>query len=161
MDNPLLESTSPSDFWGRRWNSLVQTCLKNGMFKVSVKERGCTTLVFSELTSRLSFQPVYKHFSKAAGVMATFVASGLLHEWLVLVICSTRKRSAGDVEVVYGGSMVFFIWQAMLILVESRVGNWEIFKTMGRILPAPLRTALIVCAGIPVRVLYLAGKLGS
>lgn len=24
FDNPLLESTSPSDFWGRRWNTLVR-----------------------------------------------------------------------------------------------------------------------------------------
>jgi hypothetical protein len=88
--------------------------------------------------------------------MATFVASGLLHEWLVLVIYSTSKRSAGDFEATYGGSMVFFAWQAILILVESLVGNWEIFKTMGRMLPAPVRTALIVVAGIPVRVLYLS-----
>jgi hypothetical protein len=112
---------------------------------------------------RLSFQPVYKHFSKPAAVMATFVASGLLHEWLVLVLWSTPpvhlvgviEKSAEAVEVVYGGSMVFFVWQAILILVESLVGNWEIFKTMGRILPAPVRTALIVCAGIPVRVFHL------
>jgi hypothetical protein len=95
--------------------------------------------------------------------MATFVASGLLHEWLVVVIFSARpvhlgvieKSAAEAFEVVVGGSMVFFVWQAILILVESLVGKWEIFKTMGRILPAPVRTALIVCTGIPVRVLYL------
>ena len=65
-----------------------------------------------------------------------------------------EKRAEGF-ELVYGGSMVFFVWQAILIIVESLVGKWEIFKIMGRRLPAPVRTALIVCAGIPVRVLYL------
>jgi hypothetical protein len=173
MDDPLLKSTSPSDFWGKRWNSLVQTCLKNGVFKVSVlysRRKRFATICCPRLTTRdyLLFQPIYKHFSKPAGVMATFLASGILHEWLVLVIFTAPPSfiPLGDVmensasedvgfEVVYGGSMIFFVWQAMLILVESFVGNWEIFKTMGRILPAPVRTALIVGAGIPVRVLYI------
>jgi hypothetical protein len=168
MDDPLLKSTSPSDFWGKRWNSLVQTCLKNGVFKVSdvYSRRKRLAICCPRLTTRdyLLFQPIYKHFSKPAGVMATFLASGLLHEWLVLVIFTAPPSfiPLGDVmensasedvgfEVVYGGSVIFFVWQAMLILVESFVGNWEIFQTMGRILPAPVRTPLIVGAGIPVR----------
>ena len=28
VENPLLASTSPSDFWGRRWNRLVHNGLK-------------------------------------------------------------------------------------------------------------------------------------
>jgi hypothetical protein len=28
MENPLLESTSPSEFWGERWNKLVHGVLK-------------------------------------------------------------------------------------------------------------------------------------
>jgi hypothetical protein len=28
MENPILESTSPSEFWGKRWNKLVQGVLK-------------------------------------------------------------------------------------------------------------------------------------
>jgi MBOAT, membrane-bound O-acyltransferase family len=32
-DNPRGQSTSPSDFWGRRWNRLIHECLKNGVYK--------------------------------------------------------------------------------------------------------------------------------
>lgn len=28
MENPLLKSTSPSEFWGSRWNKLIQGVLK-------------------------------------------------------------------------------------------------------------------------------------
>ncbi len=28
MRNPMLEATSPSDFWGRRWNVLVHSVMK-------------------------------------------------------------------------------------------------------------------------------------
>jgi len=28
MMNPVLKSSSPSDFWGKRWNRLVQCVLK-------------------------------------------------------------------------------------------------------------------------------------
>jgi hypothetical protein len=34
MDNPLVASTSPGDFWGRRWNLVIHTCLKNGVYKL-------------------------------------------------------------------------------------------------------------------------------
>jgi hypothetical protein len=32
-DAPLQHCTSPSNFWGRRWNNLIHTCLKNGVFR--------------------------------------------------------------------------------------------------------------------------------
>lgn len=28
MENPILESTSPSEFWGKRWNKVVHGVLK-------------------------------------------------------------------------------------------------------------------------------------
>jgi hypothetical protein len=28
MENPILESTSPSEFWGKRWNKVVHGILK-------------------------------------------------------------------------------------------------------------------------------------
>jgi len=31
MDNPLFESSSPSEFWGQRWNKLIQGVLKVGL----------------------------------------------------------------------------------------------------------------------------------
>ena len=61
MSNPLLTATSPSDFWGRKWNLIVHSVLKNGVFK-----------------------PVYNFtYNRPLAVLSCFVASGLFHEWIL------------------------------------------------------------------------------
>ncbi len=61
MNNPLLTATSPSDFWGRKWNSIVHSVLKNGVFK-----------------------PMYNFTSnRPLAVFSSFIASGLFHEWIL------------------------------------------------------------------------------
>jgi hypothetical protein len=60
--NPLFESTSPSEFWGKRWNVMVHSLLKRGVFKPVMKV--CS--------------------SKFVASFAAFVASGLFHEWLLM-----------------------------------------------------------------------------
>jgi len=59
MDNPIMMSTSASDFWGKRWNMIIHGCLKRGVFK-----------------------PVYKYSNKPIAVWAAFIASGLFHEYI-------------------------------------------------------------------------------
>ncbi len=61
MDNPLMKATSPSNFWGGRCNVLIHDSLKRGVFK-----------------------PVYSVSTKFTAVVATFLASGLFHEYLLL-----------------------------------------------------------------------------
>ena len=60
MDNPMLKATSPTDFWAGRWNVLVHGALKRGVFK-----------------------PVYKFSSRFIAVLATFLASGLFHDFIL------------------------------------------------------------------------------
>jgi hypothetical protein len=60
MLNPIFESSSPSDFWGRRWNLVVHGILKRGVYK-----------------------PVRSKHSRRVASIATFIASGLFHEWLL------------------------------------------------------------------------------
>jgi hypothetical protein len=60
MLNPLFESTSPSDFWGRKWNMVVHGILKRGVYK-----------------------PVRTKYPRFVASLATFTASGLFHEWLL------------------------------------------------------------------------------
>ena len=60
MLNPLFKSQSPLDFWSKRWNLLVHRVLKGGVYK-----------------------PVRKHSSAIMAILASFIASGLFHEWLL------------------------------------------------------------------------------
>jgi Membrane bound O-acyl transferase family len=137
MLNPLLESQSPLDFWGRRWNLLVHHVLKNGVFK-----------------------PVRKYcYSRTVAVMTTFLASGIFHEWLLWAIFTNTPGqldpNSGECisscyKPTYGTSIIFFLWQAGLISVEIMVGRTTFFRSLGRILPQPIKTSLLVALGIPV-----------
>lgn len=63
MMNPVLKSSSPSDFWGKRWNLIIHYVLKGGVYK-----------------------PVRKYFSKLIAAIAVFLTSGIFHEWMLSVI---------------------------------------------------------------------------
>lgn len=128
MDNPLLESQSPSDFWGRRWNLLVHTVLKNGVYK-----------------------PVRSiPSSRTTAILTTFISSGIFHEWILLtVFASGNGGSENSFRPIYGSATVFFVWQAVLIGLELTLGKSKFFKTISSTLPRPLKTALVVGMGVP------------
>jgi hypothetical protein len=54
-DRPLTKATSPSDFWGKRWNKQISSALKRGVF----------------VPLRMA------SFSRPTAALATFAASGL------------------------------------------------------------------------------------
>jgi hypothetical protein len=121
MENPMFESTSASDFWGRRWNLIVHNCLKSGVFK-----------------------PVrYLGGGKGIAVLASFMASGLFHEWILQTI-------SGDERVTPWATTGFFVWQAMLVSIEDMLGKNEALLTCGTSIPRPFRTACVVLCGIPL-----------
>lgn len=141
MDNPLLKSQSPAEFWGRRWNLLVHTVLKNGVYK-----------------------PVRKLFSsKTVAVLMTFLSSGIFHEWILLMMFASNGSSGHQnnskenaiYQPNYGGTTVFFLWQALLIGLELTVGRSKLFQTISTIMPRPLKTAFIVGMGIPLAHFFL------
>mmetsp|Transcript_6226 Transcript_6226/g.9572 ORF Transcript_6226/g.9572 Transcript_6226/m.9572 type:complete len:414 (+) Transcript_6226:34-1275(+) len=145
MANPLFTSRSPSDFWGRRWNLLVHSLLKGGIFK-----------------------PVRKYFSSTVATVAAFLASGALHEWILYIlfmILPTQLDENGECascyKPTYGGSMVFFLWQAALIAIELMVGKYYIFQLLGQNLPIPIRATLVVCLGLPFAHFFLESYVKS
>jgi len=100
--NPL-EAKGIADFWGRRWN-----------------------VGYSQMLQRLVGRPVEATLGKSAGVMAVFVASGLLHE-----IAITLPVRAG-----YGLPTLYFTFHGLLVLLE---GKWN--RPLGKI-PALLAVAV-------------------
>ena len=121
MDNPMFESKSPSDFWGRRWNLLIHRVLKQGVYK-PVRSLGG---------------------SKACGVACVFLASGLFHEWLL-------PTNFFDYRNVHGPTMLFFAWQVVLVAGESMVGHWVVFSYISKSAPGCVRTMLVLLLGLPV-----------
>ena len=123
MKNPLFESTSASDFWGNRWNMVIHGALKRGVFK-----------------------PVYKFTSKTCAVLATFLASGLFHEYLLLVVFAAEENA----NIAMGKNTAFMVWNAGVIMIEYFVAEMFLFQWMKKTLPKPILTLLILSTALPI-----------
>jgi len=128
-DHPLSKSQSPSDFWSRRWNISVGGHLKRGIFK-----------------------PVRTYYSKAIAAIATFLVSGLFHEYIIFILACARKE---DDETFfwtpnYGNQMSFFAWNGAVLIFESLYGSAWIFQWMKHRLPQPIITSLILLTVLPI-----------
>ncbi len=88
QDRPLL-ALSIREFWNRRWNRPVSGWLDAYVFGPIAKRRGATV-----------------------GLLAAFVASGLLHAWVFLA-------SVGWIAAI--SAALFFVFQGFFVLVESFV----------------------------------------
>ena len=131
MRNPLLGATSVIDFWSHRWNMLVHRVLKGGVYK-----------------------PV-RHLSNSAliATLASFVASGLFHEWLVhlALIYETHRGERGAAQTVrLGSNTAFFVWNAATMAAERILGGSKAMRTLSRSLPGWMVTFLIVMTSLPI-----------
>lgn len=99
----LLEARGIGDFWSKRWN-----------------------VGYSQMMQRLVGRPVQNRFGDAAGVMAVFLGSGVLHELAI-----TLPVRSG-----FGLPTLYFTLHGLLTLFERKLG-----RPIGRI-PALLAVVL-------------------
>ncbi|KAA0048137.1 hypothetical protein IC582_001142 [Cucumis melo] len=104
-NEPYL-ATSLQDFWGRRWNLLVSNTLRYGIYR---PVRAAVDGV------------VGKRWAAGTGVMAVFVASGVMHEQLVYYI----SREVPTWEVTW-----FFVLHGVCVVLEFELkrvvgGRWQ------------------------------------
>lgn len=103
--NPAASRTL-GEFWGRRWN-----------------------LAFHAVAKERIFRPAARRWGPAAGVAATFLASGLIHDLLLSV------PAGGG----WGLPTLYFALQGGLVLAERRWGLGGRLWTLGWVLgPSPL-----------------------
>jgi hypothetical protein len=126
-DSPLTKSTSVAEFWGYRWNKVVGGYLKFAVFK-----------------------PVLKSgWNKVLAVIATFFASGLLHEYVLL--CCTLKGGQGfPVQPKYFRQTGFFLWNGMMLILEQYLTSAKGARQIASKLPGAFRTALVVMTSLPI-----------
>jgi len=135
-DYPLTRSTSPSDFWGRRWNKIVASALRRGVFR-PVRQMG---------------------WSRHTAALATFVASGLLHEYVLLVM-ALRKGAANNpsqepYKPVFGNHLIFFAWNGIVLLLERALTDTEPIRWIAHNLPQPMKTFLVLLTVLPIAHLF-------
>jgi hypothetical protein len=107
MQRPLA-SRSLSELWGKRWN-----------------------LGFRKLTHTWVFQPLSKRFGPVAGTLGAFLASGLLHDFVISV-----PAGAG-----YGLPTAYFLVQGLGVIAERSETGKQV--GLGRGARGWLWTALI------------------
>ena len=134
VENPMFASKTPSQFWGRKWNNLVHSLLKSGIYKP-----------VRQVTS-----------SNKAAIFSAFIASGLLHEyvWAILFYVHEHQKDesgkcSGCFYPIYGKQMVFFGLNGVTIALESMIGGWHLFQWLKRSLPGPILTVLVLMTALP------------
>ena len=140
-DAPLTKSTSPSDFWGRRWDRPVASALKRGAYR-PLRDAG---------------------YSRNVASLLTFTLSGLIHEY-VLYFMSLRKHSsfARSQPYIYsqsptrGRQGLFFVINGLLLVAERFLETKSdltvvkiLMKSIAR-LPRPVRTMLVLLLVLPI-----------
>lgn len=116
MTNPAL-SASLSEFWGKRWN-----------------------LGFRQLSYDLIFRPLWKSLGIPAATFLVFIASGLIHDFVISV------PAGGG----YGLPTAYFMLQGLGVLAErSQVGSrWGLRRRISS------RVFMIVCTCAPLYWLF-------
>ncbi|KAF7006138.1 hypothetical protein CFC21_021202 [Triticum aestivum] len=115
FDRPYLAS-SLRDFWGRRWNLMVSAILRPSVY-----------------------DPVRARAGSPAGVLATFLVSGLMHEGMVYYLSLRRPD---------GRMTAFFLLHGVCCVVEG----WCARRWAARGWPSPPRAVATV-----IVVVFVAG----
>ena len=130
-DHPLSKSQSPSEFWNKRWNVVVSHGLKRAVF-VPLKKNG---------------------FSKPFAALATFVASGLMHEYILFLISYSEFKEMGHISF-SGTHLAFFAWNGVVSVLEHFFKDHTIIRWISKTFPKPIKTALVILTVLPLAHLF-------
>ena len=128
MRNPMLDSDSPSDFWGRKWNRLVHAVLKRGIYKPFRKHTG----------------------SPVVSQLAVFVASGLFHEWLIHACFLYNRPRVDKSRVLLWSNTAFFVWNFGVVMCERLVVGTRLVKFLSGITPQAVVPLVIIMCSLPM-----------
>jgi hypothetical protein len=142
-DSPLTKSESPTDFWSKRWNKITQSGLRRGVF--------------------LPF--VTSGFSRTVAAFCTFVVSGILHEYVLLIMKARSGRpnnpSETPFEPNYGNHLYFFAWCGVVTWLEKVTQRSAPIIWMRKYLPRNIRTALVLLTVLPIAHLFMDEYISS
>ncbi|OEU19316.1 hypothetical protein FRACYDRAFT_182183 [Fragilariopsis cylindrus CCMP1102] len=140
-DCPLTQSSSPSDFWGKRWNRPVASALRRGVFRPLRKDGGC---------------------SRQFAAIVAFVISGFIHEYFLLFFTHRKgipnNTNNEPYKPQFGNQFLFFTWNAFVLVSERALLNTimggQLFQWMRCYVPKPIRTCLVLMTVLPIAHLF-------
>lgn len=138
---PLVWSTSPRDFWGYRWNTLIHHHLKVGVYKPTMQQ-----LLRHNCSER-------RNQAVVIATLATFLASALIHEFVSYIQffrTDTQLQEGAPYYAagVWGKHLVFFGWNALLIVSQDLVQ--QPMERLTKSWPGWFKSHLVVLLAMPV-----------
>lgn len=111
MDHPYL-STSLHDFWSHRWHQLLRRTWISVVFQPV--RRFVQTRLTPQLTKLGILQTQIDALALACAVLSVFVVSGLMHEYIALVILDKTRY-------IFGEQLLFFSLHGLAVVIEKFV----------------------------------------
>jgi hypothetical protein len=86
----------------------------------------------------------------------TFAASGLLHEYILIVVSINTKDQHQQATPLlnYGSHLALFLWSGMVLILEQLLKGHAVVTWVQTHVPAPIRTALVILTVLPVAMLF-------
>lgn len=141
FDAPFTRSRSPTEFWTRRWNLMIQRFLKGGVFL-----------------------PIKKFWNARVAMFVTFVVSGLYHEYVWECIFFNQNylhdkhgtcHQQGCYMNEFGRVTAFFTYVGVIMLLERPVGRIPPMRWLSQHLPAPITAHFLILLHLPVAQWYV------
>ena len=88
--------------------------------------------------------------SKGVAALATFVASGLLHEYILLLLAMKESTSSVQYFPRFGAHVAFFLWNGVVLCLEHLLSGAKEVEWLSNVLPRPIKTGLVLLAVLPV-----------
>jgi hypothetical protein len=90
--------------------------------------------------------------SKPIAGATTFVASGLLHEYILLLFSMKFINGLGSqrYSIKFGNQFLFFVWNGLLLVLEQLTRRTAIVAWISKNLPKPIITGLVLLTVLPV-----------
>ena len=92
------------------------------------------------------FKPTVQSMgSKNVAVLATFMASGFYHEFILLVL-----YWVGSFQPNFTAQLFFFLWNGLLLLLEGMLSRNQTFFLLSSKIPPRLKNVLVLMTVLPV-----------
>ena len=118
---------------------------------------------------RSIYKPVRRYYSAFASLIAVFVFSGLMHEWLVHACFKYHRLNIPEAayykpsNIVIGMNFYFFTWGFVPITIERALGRIPLMKKLWANIPRALKTLIVLMTTLPLSfsfvLPYLNGRL--
>lgn len=147
------------DFWSKRWNTVVHSLLKASIptccFLHSYAILYVSLFICYLYNQRGIYKPARQYYSVITSSILAFVASGLMHEWIVYL---GFKYARTDIEgayynpsnIVIGTNFLFFIYGAVPVVFEKLLGRIGVIERIWESLPRPVKTCLVLMTSLPL-----------